>query len=59
MGYKYVRRPRMESLPALPDETLVSIGAQNIIYEKYDEQIFYYDLNRRLDIVQARISAMN
>ena len=59
MGYKYVRRPRMESLPSIADETLVSIGAKDINYEKYDEQIFYYDLNRRLDIVQAKINAMN
>jgi hypothetical protein len=59
MGVKYVKRPRMEDLPAISEDTLVSIGATNLNFEKYDEQEFYYNLNRRLDIVQQQINSMS
>jgi hypothetical protein len=56
MGLKYVKRPRLQDLPAIPDITLASIGANNLQYEKYDEQVIFDQINKQLDLVQKRIN---
>lgn len=58
MGFKYVRRNRMEDLPAIDDNILASISMNgNINFEKYDEQQIYDKVNAQLDIQQAKINA--
>ncbi len=55
MGVNYAkRRNRMEDLPALRETVLASIGATNIHYEKYDYTQIADEINRNLDIAQAR-----
>ena len=55
MGINYgKRRNRMEDLPALRETVLASIGATNINYEKYDYTQIADEINRNLDIAQAK-----
>lgn len=56
MGLRYVKRPRMESLPNVPDEVLVGIGSSNIQFSHFEEDLIYWKVNRRLDVVQERIN---
>ena len=53
MGIKFVPRGRMESLPAIPDQTLAALGADDINFEKYDESEVYRLMNQQLDTVQT------
>mgnify|MGYP000324280617 CR=1 FL=1 len=55
MGLRRGKRGRMESLRKIPDEALASIGATNIEFEKYDEQLIWDNVNKRLDIQQEKI----
>lgn len=58
MGFNYGKfRNRLEDLPALRDTILVSIGDDNINFEKYDFQLIADEVNRNLDIVQERYNA--
>ena len=55
MGVNYGKfRNRSEDLPALRETVLASIGATNIIYEKYDYTQIADEINRNLDLAQAR-----
>ena len=55
MGVNYGKfRNRSEDLPALRETVLASIGATNINYEKYDYTQIADEINRNLDIAQAR-----
>lgn len=53
MGLRYVRRNRMESLPAVNDAILASIGERDFKFDQYDEGLVFDMLNAQLDKAQA------
>lgn len=57
MGLRYIKRNRMEDLPHISDSTLASIGANNIKYEKFDEQLIYDQVNANLARQQEKIDS--
>lgn len=57
MGVKYVKRGRMQSLPAINAMILYSLGSKDINFEIYDEQELYYIINQQYNAAQVKINA--
>ena len=57
MGRNFVKRNRLESLPAIPLTALASLGTTDINFEIYDEQLIFDQINENLDKAQARLNS--
>ena len=57
MGLKRSKRERMSSLSDIDDIALASLGATDIEFEKYDEQLIYDKVNKQLDKQQEKIDS--
>lgn len=57
MGFNFVRRNRLESLPAIPLTALYGLGTSDLNFEKFDETIIYDLINDNLDAAQARLDS--
>jgi len=56
LGVRYgQRRHRLESLKNPGDTILFAIGVNDINLEKYDEQVIYDDINKRIDAVEKKL----
>lgn len=56
MGFNFIPRRRLESLPAIPLAALFGIGTTDLNYEKYDETIIFDLVNKNLDRAQRRLN---
>ncbi|MBI5697877.1 MAG: hypothetical protein HZC29_05205 [Thaumarchaeota archaeon] len=57
MGLRYGKRNRLERARNIPEATLVSLGATNIKFENFDEQLIADQINANLAKQQARINS--
>lgn len=57
MGVRYGKRNRLERADNIPEQTLVSLGATNIKYENFDEQLTADMINANLAKQQERINS--
>lgn len=56
MGLRYKKRNRMEEIRQLPNPVLASLGATDINFEKFDEQLIYDIINKNLDKQQEKMN---
>lgn len=57
MGFNFVKRNRLESLPAIPLAALYGLGTSSLKFEKFDETIIFDLINDNLDAAQARMNS--